>query len=575
MPSPEAFRSRPWPWLAMRGIAWAAGLFSMVLCILLIADFVRLRNLDPLNHPQLLELREQLAGSDGDNEALVEQVRGMDLMARKAYFTGQDQRTFGGWLLLGGVVTTFLALKLSVLWRPQRPLPRTDAPPDPLTAAAQLRQMLAGIGVFLVVLTMFFTFSVQSDLAALLASRGTEPLPGDGRPAPVLFHSMEDLKLQWPGLRGPGGRGIAVTATAPVQWDGASGEGILWKTLVPRPGFNSPVVWEDRIFLSGADDEHLEVYAFDAADGALLWTYTVQPFEGSPTERPDVSEDTGYAAATGATDGHRVFMLFATGDLVCLDFEGHLLWGKNLGEPDNPYGMGSSLLTDGRRLFVQYDHAKQPRVLALDNATGDEAWRNTEREGLSWATPLYAETPQGPQLILNRAKTVDAFDPATGGLLWSIECLGGEVAPSPAYDAGIVLAANEYAQATALRITAEGVEPLWEYDELLPEISSPLLTENYAYIFTTGGEGACLDVTTGEALWEEEFKDMFSSSPVRVGQRVYVTDQSGITYILDIGPDYKLVASPQLGENVFATPAFVGERIYMRSTEHLYGIGSP
>lgn len=580
MSSPQAFQSKPWPWLAARGVAWAAGLFCLVLCILLIADFVRLRKLDPLNHPQLLELREQWGASDGSDEALLTQVRTLDLMARRAYFTNQDQRRLGGWMLLGGMVTLFVALKLSVLWRPQLPEVKTGPVPDTLAVAAQLRQVFAGIGIFLVVLTLFFSFTVQSDLTDLLSAREEDapaprPLPDNGSPAGPEFHTMEELHAHWPGLRGPGGLGITRAGNPPTAWDGETGEGILWKAEIPLPGFNSPVVWGDQVFLSGADEEQLQIYGFQVATGDLTWTYTLEPFEGSPAERPDVTEDTGFAAATMAVDGYRVFALFATGDLACCDLDGNLLWGKNLGVPDNPYGHGTSLLTDGCRLFVQYDHENEPRVLALDNATGDELWRDTEREAFSWATPVLADTPHGTQLVVNGAKMVDAFDPATGQRLWSCDCLGGEVAPSPAYANGIVFAANEYAQATALRVTATGVEPIWEYDELLPEISSPLLTEKYAYIFTTGAEGVCLDAVTGETLWEAEFEDLFSSSPILIGDLIYVTDQSGITYIIEMGPEYKLVASPSMGEPIFATPAVAGDRLVVRTATHLVGLGAP
>ena len=124
--------------------------------------------------------------------------------------------------------------------------------------------------------------------------------------------------------------------------------------------------------------------------------------------------------------------------------------------------------------------------MAFDNATGDEVWRTTERDQPSWATPILIDTEFGKQLIVLDEKFVTSYDPATGKQLWLADCLGGEVAPSAAYNgAGIVVVANEYAEATALKLKDGGVEVLWRYDEYLPEISSPLASEKYFFIATS------------------------------------------------------------------------------------------
>jgi outer membrane protein assembly factor BamB len=322
--------------------------------------------------------------------------------------------------------------------------------------------------------------------------------------------------------------------------------------------------------MTGADEEGQEVFCFDADNGKQLWTKTVE----SLGELPDVTEDTGYAAPTMATDGQRVFAVFASGDLAAFDFEGNPVWQKNIGPPQNPYGMASSLISDGVRLFVQYDHQDIQKVMAFDCATGEQVWE-TARTLISWSSPSLIETDSGLQLILNDEENVTAYDPATGKPLWQVECLGGEVAPSPAFNGkDIVFVGNEYAQATALKLTGSTPEIIWQYDEYLPEISSPLAAENRFFITSSVGDIVSLDAATGEVLWEYECDEGFSSSPVLVGDRVYSIDLGGVVHIFDATADtYHEIAAPEMGESVYATPAFVGGRIYIRGDEYLYCIG--
>jgi outer membrane protein assembly factor BamB len=321
--------------------------------------------------------------------------------------------------------------------------------------------------------------------------------------------------------------------------------------------------------MSGADEEGQEVFCFDADTGALVWSVPVK----TSVELPEVSEDTGYAAPTMATDGTRVFAIFATGELVALDFDGNVVWQKGFGIPDNPYGLGSSLLSDGTRLFVQYDQQDTQKVMALDAATGSLVWQMA-RTHISWASPALIETAFGTQLILNDEEHVIAYDPVSGNKLWSVKCLGGEVATSPAFNGSdIVLVASEYAQATALKLTDGEPTILWQYDDYLPEIASPLAAGNLVFIPTTAGDIVCLDATTGEVKWEQEFDEGFNSSPVLVGNRIYAIDLAGVVHIIDAAEKYNEMATIEMGEAVFATPAFMDGRIYIRTDRDLYCVG--
>jgi outer membrane protein assembly factor BamB len=567
------FNQKPILGLMAQSVALVAGLLVLVVSVLLIADHIRLLKMDPLNDSTLLELREQLGNTTESNEALVEQIRTYDFYARRAFFSGEEQRRSGGLLLLGGAMVCFVALKLSRLWKPKLPAVGKSDLPDHWELNNLFRQLMAGTGIFLVVVSLFLAFAVQSDLSTVLAQAEHDRQDRIGNSSGVTQSSslLPEMKENWPSLRGWGNLGIARSMDAPIRWDVESGEGVLWKADVMVHGFNSPIIWGDRLFFTGADEEGQEIFCHDSNTGEELWTKTIE----SSIELPEVSEDTGFAAPTMATDGQRVFAIFASGDLAAFDFDGNPVWQKNIGIPENPYGMGSSLLSDGSLLFVQYDHEESQKVIAFDSETGKRVWE-TARSYISWSSPSLIETESGMQLVLNDEEFVTAYDPATGKQLWQVKCLGGEVAPSPAFNGrDIVFVANEYAQASAIRLNGATPEILWQYDEYLPEIASPVAGEDRFFIATSAGDMVCLDAATGQVKWEQEFDDGFSSSPVLVGDRGYAIDLGGVVHIFDAKADsYHEIAVIEMGEAIYATPAFVNNRIYIRGDETLYCIGS-
>jgi outer membrane protein assembly factor BamB len=148
----------------------------------------------------------------------------------------------------------------------------------------------------------------------------------------------------------------------------------------------------------------------------------------------------------------------------------------------------------------------------------------------------------------------------------------GEVGPSPAYAGGTVYACNEYARLAAIELKANP-EILWTYDDDLSEVASPVANDKLVFMAASYGTLSCFDAATGERYWYHDFDDGFYSSPILVGDLVYVTDLSGVTYVVKAGPEFELVAQNELGEAVVTTPAFAHNRIYIRGETNLYCIG--
>lgn len=408
-----------------------------------------------------------------------------------------------------------------------------------------------------------------------------KPKPEPSGPAAEVHGGLkpEELVANWTSFRGPLS-GLATGDKYPMGWDAVAGKGILWKAPVGLEAPNSPIYYHGKLFMSGANAKQREVYAYDAGNGKLLWKKAVKP---SSADQPDVSPDAGYAAPTMACDGERVFAMFADGDVVAFDLEGKQVWDKPLGKPADVYGHSSSLTVYKNLLIIQYDQGQTgddglSDVIALQTENGKNAWRTARPVPATWSSPLVINTGQRDELILCGNPFVISYDPATGKELWRTECLSGEIAPSPCYAGGLVFVAQEGAGLFAIRPPEPGKgdkgEVVWEAQDGLPDTVSPVSNGEYVWLTTSSGFVTCYAVADGKKLWEHDVKEMVQATPVVTGKGLYVTDEKGVTHILQVGPTAKALGSGKVGEKVHATPVFVDGKIFIRGAKTLFGIGA-
>ena len=387
------------------------------------------------------------------------------------------------------------------------------------------------------------------------------------QPAAAPAPSLDAIKRNWPNFRGPFGQGIAHDVTPPMDFDGTAGKNVVWKTPVPRPGASSPVIWEGRVFLTGADERAREVYCFDAEDGRMLWRQAAQ----QPAALPKVTEGTGHAASTGATDGTFFFAIFSTGDLVAIDMNGKIAWTRALGTPKSNYGYASSLIAY-KHLFVQIDDSNEANLYALDTATGKTVWQKKRAVRESWASPIIVVSGDREMVALAENPTATAYDVNTGAVVLSTECLSGEVAPSPAYASGTMIVANERSKLSAISVASGAVA--WSGEDDLPDVASPLATEDFVFTGDSSGMVNCYDIRTGRKLWTQEFEESFYPSPVLAAGRIYAMDNAGTMHVFRASETFVSLAEARLGEESVATPAFTGGNMYIRGKQNLYCVGS-
>lgn len=550
-----------------RSVFVVAGIFSLVVAVVIGINYIHTSMAGPLDSPVMAGLKEEYLAEQTDKE-LAEQIRALDLLSRRAFFSSTSFARVGGYMLLGGLAVMLISFQVMVFLRERTPDPgKYESSDNRHKAAAMKRRSVALSAVIVIVAVIIMTVMFRSGLRPGIetdrAALGERDVTVEAGP------NDKEIAKQWPGFRGPFGLGRVRRTSIPLKWDGNTGLNILWKTRIPKPGFNSPVVWNDRVFMSGADKDSREVYCFDGDTGKLSWTREVGVVPGSPPELPEVSDDTGFAAPTVAVDGRRVFAIFATGNIVSLDFDGNRQWARHLRNPANMYGHASSLITHGGMVFVQIDDDDGRHLLGLDAESGRTVWEETNEQEPCWSSPILARIGGKAQLVLNGNPLVCGYDPMTGDLIWEVECMSGDVAPSPASDGGLVFATMAYAVLAAIK-PEDGARIVWQTDEGLPDVSSPAAADGLLYVPGDGGVLTCYEAASGAKLWKKEFDEGFYSSPVIVNGRVFLTDLKGVTVVFKAGREYEQLAKNELGEAVSSTPAFVNGRIYIRGQENLF-----
>lgn len=605
-----------------QNIAVIAGIFCMVVAMLLLLNFWQVSKSDPIESKALQALVDRLKQEPNSDELKTE-IRNFDLLARKAYFNSQWQVKTGAYLLLFGAIVLFFALR--VYYSAKSKIGEPDTSHENEIASRILAQkgiVIVGAAVMIFALAASFAtvnhlsyYDAKTEVAEAESTpeeQGIEVIdvgeipkssseeliaeedniPDDSQIAQTDSEATKEnseekasekpvtsaagltlalVKNNHNSFRGPLGQGVIYHKNIPTKWNGASGENILWKAAIPKHGHNSPIVWGDKIFISGADAASREVYCYNKADGKLLWTGKADNIPGSPAKMPKVTEDTGLAASTMTTDGQNVYAIFASGDVIAFDINGKRVWARNIGVPDNHYGHSSSLIIWANKLFVQFDTNKGGKLFAMDAATGKTVWETVRESKISWASPVLAQIDGKYQVILTADPIVAGYDISSGKALWTTNCMMGEVGPSVGFSDGLVFAANEYARLVAINPKDGSI--VWENDEYMPEAASPLAHNGLLFIATSYGVLVCYDAKTGEQYWEDDVGATLYSSPTVADGKLFMMDNGGMMRVYAFAKEMKLLSENKLGEKAGTTPAFDEGRIYIRGEDNLYCIG--
>lgn len=371
----------------------------------------------------------------------------------------------------------------------------------------------------------------------------------------------------WYGWRGPGGNNIAADgATIPDQ---IGPENIRWATPVPGRGHSSPIVTEDKIFLTTAHRTKglQSVLGFDRNTGKPSWEQIIHR-GGLPTENHPKNTE---ASSTLAFDGENLFAVFYNSKslwLTSIGPDGTIRWQENLGTY-NPmlykYGYAASPLLYKNSVIVVADYDGQPFLTARDRASGKMIWKVARPVTISFSSPICAQTSGRDQIILSGGNKVISYDPVNGKTLWEVEATTMATCGTAVWDDDQVYVSGGYPKKETVAIRTDGSGKIvWSNNQKCYE-QSILLHEGFVYAATDSGVAYCWRASDGEQMWRERLGGDYSSSPVLVGSTIHVFNEQGEGFAFKASSEsFKLLGRNQLADDVFPTPSIVGDKMYMR-----------
>lgn len=392
--------------------------------------------------------------------------------------------------------------------------------------------------------------------------------------------SAEVRADNWPGWRGPAGDGTSTEKNLPVRW--STTENVRWKVPLQGAGVSAPVVWGDRLYLTNSDGRHndrLHLLCYRVVDGRLLWHTR---FFGSALPE-GLFAPGGMAVPTPTTDGKRVFALFGTSELVCVDLDGRPVWVRSLAQEygafRNRWGMSSSPLLLGEKLIVQVDHWGGSYLLAVEAATGANRWKTPRDVGINWTSPFAVHVKGRTQLIAVGSYAIKGYDPETGAGLWTVGGMNMQCIISPVTSGDRLLAiSGDPFQAVAIRLDGRTGDLtksniIWKAKSGTAYVPSPVCVGRHFYFVEDNGWGNCLDVETGKRVWRERMGGNHRASLVAGDGKVYFTGEGGVVTVVKAAREFEVLAKNELGEDIVASPAIADGRLFLRGAKHLFCIG--
>jgi outer membrane protein assembly factor BamB len=403
----------------------------------------------------------------------------------------------------------------------------------------------------------------------------------------------------WPGWRGPRGDGSSLETDLPQKWDGETGENILWKVAIPGKGHASPIVWNNRVFVTSCLEETKDrVLICLDLKGTVLWTRKVFT---SPLETKHSLNS--FASSTPATDGERVYVSFLQVDghtipapnvgskrpvtpgkmvTAAYDFAGNRLWTVQPGEFISAHGYCASPVVYKDLVIINGDHDGNSYIVALDKKTGAERWRfKRAHKTRSYATPIIREIDGKVQMVLSGSKSVISLDPADGKTHWRIEGPTEQFVASMVYDGKFFFMAAGFPTHHVIAIRPNGsgdvseTHVAWHSKEAKCYVPSPVLVGDYLFVADDRGTANCFEAATGNRLWQDRMGRHYSASLTTANGLAHFLADDGVVKIVRPNPDkLEVVAENKLGEFCYASPAISQNRFFFRGEKHLFCIGN-
>jgi outer membrane protein assembly factor BamB len=437
---------------------------------------------------------------------------------------------------------------------------------------------------------------------------------------PERAQRVEGAQDNWPRFRGSDGGVAADHPSLPDAW--GPSQNIVWTINVPGRSWSSPIVWGDHVFITTAinttETETLlpvasyvsrsnggtmtfmdvskpsashrwVVYDVDFKTGRIRWERTVRT--GVPAKSRHLKNS--YATETPVTDGERVYAYFGDVGLFAFDMEGKALWSKPIDafEMQTGFGHAKSPVVDDRYVYIVNDNEEQSFIVAFDKRTGNQIWRTDRNEKSNWTTPLVWKNDRRTEIVTSATGGVRSYD-VNGTLLWELSGMSTFAVASPMTANGLLYVmsgypANSLRPVYAIRPGATGDISLkadetsnafivWADRTLGTFHPSPLVYLGCFYVLHDRGFLTCNDPADGKSIYGRQRISndtaTFTASPWAYNGKVFALSEDGDTYVIQAGPEFKVLGKNTLNEMALATPAVTRGSLIVRTASKLYRI---
>ena len=433
----------------------------------------------------------------------------------------------------------------------------------------------------------------------------------------IPFFTISDVfpreTINWPQFRGEGARGIAEGDKLPVVW--SSTENVRWRVSIPGRGWSSPIVWQDKVFLSSAVSSGQEkeikkglyfggeekkpspnrhqwmIYCLSFETGKILWQVEAEVDE---PEMPRHIKN-NYAPETQVTDGEFVYTYFTDQGLFAHDYDGNLKWKKKMRAYKTRYNWGSasSPVLHGNAIYIINDNEDNSFIESIDKKNGKTLWRRSRDEKSNWSTPFIWQNQLRTEIITPGSSKTRSYG-LNGDILWELEADMSSITIATPYSAhGLVYITSGYVgdkhkPIYAIRPGGQGVIKIeknrpndksiaWVQPKAAPYNPSTLVYKNLLYVLYDFGFLACFDAKTGREIYgkvrvRSRQRTPFTASPWAYNDKVFCLSEDGDCFVFKAGEKNELLHVNKLDELCMATPAIASGSLLIRTASKLYRI---
>ena len=405
--------------------------------------------------------------------------------------------------------------------------------------------------------------------------------------AVIVMVCTEATSQEWTRFHGPNGQGVSTLKSFPAQW---TEKDINWKAELPGIGHSSPVVWGDQVFLFSADPKTAERYVLgiNARDGRIAWNRTFK------SEIHHLHQRSSFASCTPAVDEERVYVAWSTPSATtfkAFTHDGDEVWSVDLGRWVSQHGFGTSpmfykdlVILSNSQQANKLKEGQQPGdsfMMAFDRRTGELRWKVPRVSvNVCYSVPCIY-TPKGGEAELICTSTGNgmfSLNPETGDQNWAVkDAFSMRTVSSPLIVGGLLYGSTGSGAGGNYLV---GIRPgknagvAVKIDRQAPYVPTSVANGNLMFLWYDKGIVTCIDGRNGNVHWRERLDTAFSGSPIRIGEKVFCVDETGVVWVLAAEKQYKLLGKYPLGEESRSTPAVSGGQMFLRTYSHLIAVGA-